>query len=170
MKVASLARRAASVAAILAGLTVSAVPAHAATAASSCADICVLDARTGSHPDRDRLVLDLSGTGLPLVQATVSPDGSYSAGGAGEERRLQISGRSYLLLDLSGGAFAHSAGPDAYTTPAVEAVSLPSLKGVQLTSAGYEGHVTFGLSLGDYTQYKVFTLSSPNRVVIDIYH
>ncbi|MEU5438798.1 hypothetical protein AB0G73_36470 [Streptomyces sp. NPDC020719] len=169
MAIASIARRAASVA-VLAGMTAAAVPAHAATSASSCSDICVLDARTGAHPDYDRLVFDLSGTGRPQVHASVSPDGSYSAGGSGEERRLQISGKSYLLLDISGGAVAFSSGPDAYTAPTVQTVSLPSLKGVQLTSAGYEGHVTFGLTLGNYSRYQVFTLTAPNRVVVDVYH
>lgn len=170
MAIPSIVRRVAAAAAVLAGLTASAIPAQAATTASSCEGICILDARTGAHPEYDRLVFDLSGTGLPQVQATVSPDGTYDAGGSGETRRLQIAGKSYLLLDISGGAHALSSGTDPYTTPAVQAVSLPSLKGVQLASAGYEGHVTFGLSLGDYSRYKVFTLTSPNRVVVDIYH
>ncbi|MFD7169942.1 AMIN-like domain-containing (lipo)protein [Streptomyces violascens] len=148
-------------------------PAQAATAAtpaSACQGICVVDARTGAHPDFDRLVFDLHGTGLPRVESTTNTTGDYAAGGSGEERRLQIPGKSYLLLDISGEAHALSSGLDAYSTPAVQPVSLPSLKGVQLTSSGYEGHVTFGLSLGDYSRYQVSTLTGPNRVVVDIYH
>ncbi|WP_329404328.1 AMIN-like domain-containing (lipo)protein [Streptomyces melanogenes] len=146
-------------------------PAQASTTSpvTSCPNICVLDARAGGHPDFDRLVFDLSGTGLPQVRATASADGTYHTAGDDEIRHLQISGKSYLLLDVSGGAVALPSGPDAYATPRVQSVSLPSLKGVEL-AAGYEGNVTFGLALGDHSQYKIFTLTSPNRVVVDVYH
>ncbi|OAR26692.1 hypothetical protein A8W25_31330 [Streptomyces sp. ERV7] len=165
-------RQVSAVGAAVAGLVLAGpAPAQAGTTtpATSCQNICVLDARTGAHSDFDRLVFDLSGTGLPQVQATASADGTYHTAGDDEIRHLQIPGKSYLLLDVSGGAVALPSGPDAYTTPRVQSVSLPSLKGVEM-AAGYEGHVTFGLSLGDYSQYKVFTLTSPNRVVVDVYH
>ncbi|MFE9404803.1 hypothetical protein ACFYNY_24060 [Streptomyces sp. NPDC006530] len=129
-----------------------------------------MDARTGAHPDFDRLVFDLHGTALPRVDSTTNTTGDYPAGGSGEIKKLQIAGKSYLLLDISGEAQALPNGANAYTTPAVQPVSLPSLKGVQLTSSGYEGHVTFGLSLGDYSRYQISTLTAPNRVVVDIYH
>ncbi|MGW2864188.1 AMIN-like domain-containing (lipo)protein, partial [Streptomyces sp. NPDC001205] len=95
--------------------------------------MCILDARTGSHPDYDRLVFDLSdNVSLPAVQAQVSTDGSYVPGAAGEPRHLAITGKSYLLLDVSP-AEARSSGPDAYTTPTVQPIGLSALKGVQLT-------------------------------------
>ncbi|MEV5283522.1 hypothetical protein [Streptomyces sp. NPDC052811] len=131
--------------------------------------MCILDARTGGHPDYDRLVFDLTDhVSLPTVQAQLSADGSYTPGASGEMRHLAIAGKSYLLLDVYP-AQARSSGPDAYTTPAVQPVSLPSLKGVQMTG-DYEGHIGFGLSLGDYTRYQVSTLTAPNRIVVDVYH
>ncbi|MGP9022930.1 AMIN-like domain-containing (lipo)protein [Streptomyces sp. BR1] len=174
MTITLTARRAASVAAVLAGLTASAVPAHAAaTAAPSCASICVLDARSGAHPGYDRLVLDLTSNGVPpTVHTRVSADGSYHVNASDEDRKLGITGKSYLFLDIAP-ADVTSTGPDAYTSPVVQPVSLPSLKGVQLAHAGgfeMDHTTTFGLSLGDYSSYKVFTLTSPNRVVVDLYH
>ncbi|WP_189969981.1 AMIN-like domain-containing (lipo)protein [Streptomyces violascens] len=131
--------------------------------------MCILDARTGGHPDYDRLVFDLTDNVPPAaVQAQLSADGSYTPGASGETRHLTITGKSYLLLDVYP-AQARSSGPDAYTTPTVQPVSLPSLKGVQMTG-DYEGHIGFGLSLGDYTRYQVSTLTAPNRIVVDVYH
>ncbi|MFG2142609.1 hypothetical protein ACGFRG_00160 [Streptomyces sp. NPDC048696] len=172
----SLRRSAPVVAALACLVAVGPAPAWAApadattaTAATTCEHACILNARTGAHPDFDRLVFDLTDGGLPpTVRADVSPGGSYSPGATGEIRKLLITGMSYLLLDMSP-ADARSTGPDAYTTPTVQSVSLPSLKGIQMTGS-YEGHTTFGLSLGDYSQYKAFTLAAPNRVVIDVYH
>ncbi|MEU4083339.1 AMIN-like domain-containing (lipo)protein [Streptomyces aureus] len=45
----------------------------------------------------------------------------------------------------------------------------PSLRGCALTG-GYEGEYGFGLALDDYSSYRVFTLTSPNRVVVDVHH
>ncbi|MFI6056266.1 hypothetical protein ACIBCO_40175 [Streptomyces violascens] len=161
---------AASVLAVTGVLTAAIAPAQAATAAvTSCEHVCILDARTGGHPDHDRLVFDLTdNVPPPAVQAQLSADGSYMPGASGETRHLVITGKSYLLLDVSP-AEVRSSGPDAYTTPAVQPVSLPSLKGVQMTG-DYEGHIGFGLSLGDYTRYQVSTLTAPNRIVVDVYH
>ncbi|MFJ8314053.1 MULTISPECIES: hypothetical protein [unclassified Streptomyces] len=123
----------------------------------------------GGHPDYDRLVFDLTdNVAPPAVQTLVSPDGSYIAGASGETRHLVIASKSYLLLDVYPPE-ARFSGPDAYTTPTVQPVSLTSLKGVQMTG-DYEGHIGFGLSLGDYTRYQVSTLTAPNRIVVDVYH
>ncbi|MFD9793896.1 hypothetical protein ACFWXK_23455 [Streptomyces sp. NPDC059070] len=166
-------RRAATLAAVLAGLAASAVPAHAATAAPACAHLCVLDARTGAHPDYDRLVLDLTGNGAPpTVHARVSSDGAYHVAARDEDKKLQITGKSYLFVDVDPADTADS-GPDAFTGPTVQSVALPSLKGFQMTAGGgfeMDHTTTFGLSLGDYSGYKVFTLTAPNRVVVDLYH
>ncbi|MFF1836452.1 hypothetical protein ACFVXE_19925 [Streptomyces sp. NPDC058231] len=151
----------------MAGLTLAGVvPAQAADTAAvapACASVCFLDARTGAHPDYDRLVLDLTETGYPQVTATVSPDGLYVMP-SGDTKYMTIPGNSYLLLDMGG------ADATTYTSPSTLNVALPSLKGVQLLQGWYEGHAEFGLSLGDYSQYKISHLTAPNRMVIDIYH
>ncbi|MFD9487596.1 hypothetical protein ACFWBX_27240 [Streptomyces sp. NPDC059991] len=168
-------RAAAAVAVLAAAVLAGTAQAQASTepAASSCQYSCVLDARTGSHPDYDRLVFDLSNTGqLPTVRARDSSDGTYTPGASDEPRKLQIAGKSYLFLDIDP-VTTTTTGPDAYTSPTVQPVSLLSLKGIQLASAGgfeMEHTTTFGLSLGNYSSYKVFTLTAPNRVVVDIYH
>lgn len=150
----------------LAGL--STTGAQAATAASSCSTICVLDVRTGAHPDYDRLVIDLSDGTLPNVTATPSADGSYVLP-SGDTRYLTTKGTSYLFIDLNSALTVDDAGRPTFTSPTTQTVSLPSLKGVQLTSS-YEGYVEFGLTLGSHTSYQISHLTSPNREIVDIYH
>ncbi|MFJ4866640.1 hypothetical protein [Streptomyces sp. NPDC088748] len=160
--------RALLAATLLTGAALAGTSAHATAAASTCTPICVLDARTGSHSGFDRLVLDFSSGTLPgTVTATASPDGSYSTP-SGSTEKIETAGQSYLVLDVSTAHAHNDSGTVTYTAPRVKSVNLPSLKGVQLLS-DFEGHVQFGLSLGSISRYRTFTLTNPNRVVVDIY-
>lgn len=140
------------------------------TAASAfvCSSSCILGVRTGSHPDFDRLVIDVSEDGMPSVDHLVTADNSYGTP-SGQDQYIQIPGKMYLHLNLFGAHTYDDTGAPTYSSPQVVPVSLPSLKGVQLLT-DYEGYVNFGLSLGDYSRYQVFTLKSPNRIVVDVYH
>lgn len=163
---------AAALLAAAAATTVAAAPAHAATtvtATPACTVICIEDTRTGAHPDYDRLVFDLSDGALPGVTATPSSTGEYTPGGSGETRYLTIKGSSYLMLELAPATTFDDAGNDTFTSPTTQTVALPSLKGVQSTG-GYEGYEGFGLTLGSYSHYQISHLTSPNRVIVDIYH
>lgn len=142
--------------------------AQAVTAAPNCSTICVLDIRTGAHPDYDRLVFDLSDGTLPTVTATASVDGSYTLP-SDDTRFLTTKGDSYLFIDLWSAQTTDDFGTSTFTGATTQTVSLPSLKGVQLTSS-YEGYVEFGLSLGPHTSYRTSYLPSPNREIVDIYH
>jgi hypothetical protein len=46
---------------------------------------------------------------------------------------------------------------------------MPSLRGVAFTG-DFEGVVSFGLSLSHRAPFRVFTLSAPSRIVIDLRH
>lgn len=160
---------AAALLAAAAATAVAAAPAHAATAAPACTVICIEDTRTGAHADYDRLVFDLSDGTLPGVTATLSSTGEYMPGGSGETRYLTIKGSSYLMLELAPATTFDDAGNDTFTSPTTQAVGLPSLEGIQSTG-GYEGYEGFGLTLGSYSRYQISHLTSPNRVIVDIYH
>lgn len=147
---------------------IGAQPAHAAEDSLVCTPICVLDTRTASHANYDRLVFDLSEGTLPNVRVEANSDGSYTPP-SGETKYIETPGDSYLILDVYIAHITSDDGTPAYTSPRVQAVDLPSLKGIELLSAA-EGYVQFGLSLGSSSSYKTFTLSSPNRLVVDIYH
>jgi hypothetical protein len=144
--------------AALAGL--GAAPAQAATACVA-GDHCILDARTGAHPDYDRVVFDLSDS-APGLTATPSATGAY-IGPRGDEQFPSIPGSSYLMLDIS------PATTYAYTTPTEDVAGLPSLKGVEALYND-EGHAEFALALGSYSTYQVSRLTAPDRLIVDIYH
>lgn len=139
-----------------------------ATAAVACTPVCVLDARVGGHADFDRVVFDLSAGTLPDARATASINGTYETP-SGQDQLIEISGKSYLVLDLSTAHAHDDRGVDTYAAPRVQAVDLPSVKGVQLLNDS-QGHVLFGISLDDHSRYKTFKLAQPNRLVVDVYH
>jgi hypothetical protein len=168
----SRARRVAVTAAAAASIAlVGLLPATASAAgatASTCSSICVLDARTGAHPDYDRLVLDLSAGTLPTVTAAASTTGVFYPA-SDKAVPVDIPGRSYLFVTLDSAGTYDDQGHDTYTSPHTLPVALPSLKGVELDYA-YEGEVQFGLSLDSYSHYAISHLTGPNRVIVDLYH
>ncbi len=154
--------------AVLTAVLSTGVGATPAAAAVACTPICVLDARVGGHADFDRVVFDLSAGTLPDARVTASTSGAYETP-SGQDQLIEISGKSYLVLDLSTAHAHDDRGVDTYTGPRVQAVDLPSVKGVQLLNDS-QGHVLFGVSLDDHSRYKTFKLAKPNRLVVDVYH
>ncbi|MEU3374286.1 hypothetical protein ABZ734_28055 [Streptomyces sp. NPDC006660] len=156
-------------AAALAAFSV-AVPASAqaaTTTSPTCDWVCVLDVRAGAQTGYDRLVFDLSG-GQPTINSTETGSNLYSPP-SGETKELAIAGTSYLHLNLRGADTFDTAGTRIFANPIVQPLSLPSIRGVQLTQ-DFEGRVEFVLSLGEHTRYNVSGLSSPERIVVDVYH
>ncbi|WP_256105448.1 hypothetical protein [Streptomyces sp. ODS05-4] len=144
------------------------VPQAAAATTPACTPICVLDARVGAHAAYDRVVFDLSAGTMPKARVTRSTSGSYSTP-SGQDQLIEIAGKSYLILDLSIAHAHDNRGINTYTSPRVQAVNLPSVKGVQLLNDA-QGHVLLGISLNDHSRYKTYKLAKPNRLVVDVYH
>lgn len=116
-------------------------------------------------------MFDLAG-GLP-ANVTVTPSGTgtgtHIGAGSGETESLSVRAKSYLLIDTSFTHTRYDDGAASYTTATTLPVALPSLRGLQLTN-DYEGYTEFGLSPDTYSHYEVFTLTAPNRLVVDVYH
>ncbi|MEV7420753.1 hypothetical protein [Streptomyces sp. NPDC089919] len=153
--------------------TASAAPAPAAvaaTAGTTCPSACFLAVRTAAHDTYDRLVIDLGGTALPTWTEYVGDDGlSYDGGGSGEGKPVPLTGKHFLNLHFFGVDNHTTTGAGSFTGATTQPLSLPAVKGYALLG-GYEGHFSFGLALGDYSSYRVFTLTAPNRLVVDVYH
>ncbi|MGW1063976.1 AMIN-like domain-containing (lipo)protein [Streptomyces aureus] len=143
-------------------------PASAATTSPVCASACFLDVRTGGHTDFDRLVVDLGGSSLPTWTATTTDTGLWYESGD-EGHPIALTAKHYLALRFTGVNNTATDGTWTFGGPSPQTVNHPSLKGYALTG-GYEGAYGFGLALDDYRSYRVFTLTSPNRVVVDVYH
>ncbi|OAR24110.1 hypothetical protein A8W25_16780 [Streptomyces sp. ERV7] len=103
------------------------------------------------------------------IRETASDSPDAYVGASGESKHVQIPGKSYLYLDIQPAHTVDDRGTPTFTGPPSQSFALPSLTGVELMGE-WEGHLTAALSLGDYSRYRVFTLTSPNRLVIDVYH
>ncbi|WP_406336446.1 AMIN domain-containing protein [Streptomyces zaomyceticus] len=112
-------------------------------------------------------MLDLSEGALPEVSSWTNTTGAYDTP-ADMPQYVTIRSTSYLFLKLFIAHFYDSAGNPTYMSPDVQPFNLPAIKGVQVVG-GFEGRAEFALSLGPSTRYSVFTLTQPNRVVIDVY-
>ncbi|MFH8843093.1 hypothetical protein [Streptomyces sp. NPDC017868] len=153
---------------LLAAPTASAAPAAATSVTTTCTPTCVTATRYATYPDHDRLVFDFTADGLPQVKTWKNTDGRYSVGGSGQTEHLTTPGTSYLFFEFFGAHTFNDAGQPTYTSPTLQQPNLPVLKGIQALG-DYEGYVDFGISLGPSSRYNVFTLTQPNRVVVDIY-
>ena len=121
--------------------------------------------RSGRHDSFDRIVLEFSG---PEPMCTASYVNQIVADGSGQP--ISLDGNAFLQVTLSGAAAHDDAGKSTYNGP--DMIDTPDLQNVAaVTLAGdFEGQVTLGLGLNTKTHYKVFALSGPTRVVIDVGH
>ncbi|MEV4943015.1 AMIN-like domain-containing (lipo)protein [Streptomyces zaomyceticus] len=122
-------------------------------------DGCFTGIRAATHTGYDRLVFDLT-TGTRILDTSTNTTGIYY-GNAGYAQYLTVKGNSYLFITMEPSYPGDGAVLD-------KTLSLPTIKGVQLTQY-HAARTTFGISLGPSTRYNVFQLTSPNRVVVDVY-
>lgn len=121
--------------------------------------------RVGAHPTYDRIVFDL--TALPatenakyVAQLVRDPSG----------QPVSLPGNAFVQVTMTGTA-AHDdngsltyTGPQTFTTPQLTNVRAVALIG------DFEGVVTVGLGLRHRAGVHVFTLTGPNRLVVDVDH
>jgi len=120
--------------------------------------------RVAEHPAFDRVVFQFAG-GVPGYKV------SYVAGvtkdGSGQPAPLP--GQAYLHIVFNPASQFRLNGTPAYTGPSTLTPLLPAL--LQVSNAGdFEGYLSFGVGLSGRTGFRAFTLTGPNRVVIDITH
>ena len=136
-----------------------------AQAAGDGASLLVTGVRTGAHEDYDRIVVDLIGEGTPGWQA----DWVTDAGTQGKGDPIQPSGNHILRVFGTGARMPSTAEEiaSAQTTLSV-GLDLPAIASVY-----YDPTVEaqYQLVLGTNSQsYRVFALSSPTRLVVDVKH
>ena len=147
---------------VVACLVAIAVPAVAP--ASAAYPALLTGVRAAHYPGFDRVVFDFYG-GLP----SSTPDTGYVGGpaliGDPSGRPVYVAGR-YILQFTMRGARGHTEnGTD--TSPNRTAFALPNVLTV-VQSGDFEGVVTYGIGVASRQSFRVFTLSSPPRVVVDI--
>src|SRR5664280_1505693 len=125
----------------------------------------VTGVRIGNHENEtlsyDRVVVDLT---QPLGHYTVQYVPQVVADGSGNVVHLR--GKAFLSVHFN--ATAHDDnGHGTITTSTDQVVSWRSLREARLVG-DYEGVVSLGIGLRDSTDFVVSTLTSPDRLVIDV--
>ncbi|HEY3091281.1 MAG TPA: hypothetical protein VGJ59_24805 [Jatrophihabitantaceae bacterium] len=120
--------------------------------------------RVGRHLDYDRTVFDLRGA-VPGWNVRYVPALEEDASG----RRLPIRGADVLHVALLG-VDAHNARfASTLRTPSTLTPEFPTLRQVRI-AGDFEAVVSFGLGLRDRVGFRVFSLTNPTRVVVDVAH
>jgi hypothetical protein len=135
--------------------------AGATAAAAPPAVPTLIGIRAAHHPTFDRIVFDFTG-GLPSSrQATYVPE--LIADGSGQ--RIPIAGRAILQVRFEP-ADAHNDAGNA-TAPGRVAFGLPNI--ITAVRAGdFEAVTTYGIGLAKRQAFRMYTLTNPYRVVVDV--
>ncbi|EWM11761.1 hypothetical protein [Kutzneria sp. 744] len=150
-------------AALLAVLALAAL-APSAGAAPSDTTAYLTNIRVGAHPTTDRVVLDL--TSLPAYNYSFAPKLTYDPSG----KPVNIPGATFMDLVMHGAAAHDDNGNLTYTGP--QTILTPQLTNVQAVAiiGDFEHVLSVGLGLKHSAGVHVFTLTAPNRLVIDVDH
>jgi hypothetical protein len=147
---------------LLAGTLAAAGPAQAASTTPS-----LINIRTGLNPGFDRIVLDLSAGTVPgtlsyqlVDELTADPSGEI----------VWLTGEYFVNVSAFALVWHDANGNPTYTGPQkFRTRNLANVMAVALTG-DFEGQTTIGIGTRTRTAVNVFTLTSPNRVVIDVAH
>jgi hypothetical protein len=124
----------------------------------------VVGVRTGEHKAFDRVVIDLKG-GAPGYTVgyvrQVHEDGSGKA--------VETRGHADLLIRLTPANAHHENGSPTYDGPKRFTVNYPSLREVAF-AGDFEATVAIALGVREKSGFRVLTLTDPTRIVVDIAH
>jgi len=119
----------------------------------------ITDVRVGSHAGYDRIVLEFAGSGRPQLSVAIAkPPFVGDASG----KTINVAGKSFLSLKLF-----DASGYPTYTGPSSFTPHYPNLAAL-VNTGDYEGYVTWIAGLGHSTCYRISTLTSPTRIVVDV--
>lgn len=118
--------------------------------------------RTASHPGYDRVVWQFKGR-LP-AHSYARYVTSLREDGSG--RLVRIAGDAILQVTMSH-ANAHDPTTGRSTAPARLVVGLPNVIEV-VQSGDFEGYVSYGVGLARHQTFRLFALTNPSRIVLDV--
>jgi hypothetical protein len=122
--------------------------------------------RTGLNTGFDRVVLDLSSGPSPSVSYQLVDE--LIADGSGEV--VWLTGEFFINVVVTPAAAHDAAGNPTYPGPQkFRTRNLHNVMAVAVTG-DFEAHLSIGLGVRSRTAVNVFTLTGPNRVVIDVAH
>lgn len=122
--------------------------------------VTISDVRVGTHPGYDRIVFDVADPMFWPNVTVVPAEPPFTMDASG--KAVEVSGRTYLRITLD-----HAAGSNLTEATYDQRPGYPIL--TELRNTGdYEGVQTWIAGLTGPACVRVSTLSSPNRVVVDL--
>lgn len=125
----------------------------------------ITDVRTGLHEDFDRVVLDLTGD-EPVLGWFVGPVDEAVEDPTGFA--LDVEGETFLQLGVRGIDWT-TESPQRYDGDPVAGAGTEVLTEVVFGGL-FEGQQQVVLGLREETDYRIFSLSDPARIVVDVRH
>jgi hypothetical protein len=133
--------------------------------ASADARVTVSDIRIGAHDGFDRVVLEVGGTGTPGWDVRYVD--AATAQGSGNP--VDVAGDAVLQITLTGAGYPYDTGVEEYAGGPLTSADTTVLTEV-VWDATYEGtSLAFLGTTGQYP-FRVYSLTGPTRVVVDIAH
>lgn len=121
--------------------------------------------RTGLHEDYDRVVLDLTGDEPTLGWFARLVDETFEDGSG---RPIEVEGERFLELGVTGIDWTTDS-PERYDGGTVQGQGTEVVTEV-VFGVLFEGQQQVFVGLGEDTEYRVFSLPDPARIVIDVRH
>ena len=130
------------------------------------AQLSPVDLRVGVHEEFDRVVLDLTGEGVPGWRAEYVDDPTLQGSGA----PVELAGDAALKVVVEGVVYPTAEGAEDYQGP--QRIDPEATGVIQEVVYGsiFEGHTEIFIGLASQEPFRVFLLEDPTRVVIDIVH
>jgi hypothetical protein len=123
----------------------------------------ITNIRYATHPNFDRVVIDIYGQQLPGYRTGYTRTHHYDGSGA----VVPIRGGLWISMNP---AYAHRLdGSSTYVGPDIVRPGFKTLKAIAFTG-DFEGYVSFAFGLSYHAPYRILRLHAPQRIVIDFKH
>ena len=129
------------------------------------AAVTVTDVRAGRHEGFDRVVFAVGGSGLPGWDARYVPE----ARAAGSGFPVGVAGGGLLQLTLTGLGLPGDTGVAPYAAPGPVLAGSGAVREVVLDGM-FEGQMAAFLGTTAERPFRVYRLSNPTRVVVEVLH
>ncbi|MBU4215499.1 MAG: hypothetical protein KJ792_12685 [Actinobacteria bacterium] len=132
---------------------------------SAGAALTVSDVTVATHEGYDRVVLTLGGAGAPgwRVEYVAAPVDDPSG------QPLAVAGAAYLQVLIDGTGYPYDTGVAEWAGSPLQPSGLPQVREVNLRGV-FEGQTQAFVGLDHTAPFRVFALTDPARLVIDVQH
>ncbi len=127
--------------------------------------LTVTTVRAAAHDGYDRVVFELSGSGTPGWTAEYAD--SPSSQGSGEA--VDVPGAVALQVTLQGTSYPYESGATELARGAVAVSGTRTVAGV-VYDATFEGTSVAWVGTGERAPFRVYALTGPSRVVVEVAH